>query len=157
MTAEKTKTPGGVRRFLNYRKTIWDWLTDKALDTEASHSLAHSNLRLFPESDSEMDRCQDELDNRLIRAIQAIEGDHLEEAIQFLRQAQALRVQIELWEAMGERSGRPTGPCSGPVTPTRNCTGRPRLSAWLQQTPSGTGVGDGRAHTGSVASPHRRV
>ena len=98
---ETTKAPGSVRRFLNYRKTIWDWLTDKVLDTAASLSLAHSRLSHFQESDEMMDHWQGRVDHHHLQALQAESPEEMRSHVQ---SAQMARVQVEVHEALAEES-----------------------------------------------------
>ena len=62
----ETKTPSSgvltTRRNGNYRKGVWDGVSEKALNTEAGHSIADSVLKLFDEVDRNMDSWQDVVD-----------------------------------------------------------------------------------------------
>ena len=98
-TEDKTKAPVTHRRFQNYRRGPWDQVSDSALDTEASHSIAESNLNLHPQADAQMDLWQDEVDDALGRIRGATSFEEVEEEVE---KAEAARAQVEVWEAIGE-------------------------------------------------------
>ena len=85
----------------NYRKGPWDSVSEKALDTEANHSVAHSNLNLFDEADVQMDTHQ-EVGYAYVRWI----NEHSPDAESRRAAQQALTAfgQAEVWETLNERN-----------------------------------------------------
>ena len=85
----------------NYRKGVWDTVSETALDTEASHSIAHSNLELFKEADKQMDSHQ-EVGYAFVRVIGEQSPDP--ESRRAAQQALVAFGQAEIWESINERN-----------------------------------------------------
>ena len=85
----------------NYRKGVWDTVSETALDTEASHSIAHSNLGLFEEADRRMDSHQ-EVGYAFVRVIAEQSPDP--ESRRAAQQALVAFGQAEIWESINERN-----------------------------------------------------
>ena len=85
----------------NYRKGVWDSVSETALDTEASHSVAHSNLRLYVETDEQMDLLQ-EVGYAFVGAIASSSPDP--ESRRAAKNALIAFGQAERWEALNEEN-----------------------------------------------------
>ena len=83
----------------NYLKGVWDWVSNKALDTEAAHIEADSQLSNFPEVDHSMDSLQ-EVGYVFVEWIVKESTDP--NARQAARQALAAFVGAEVVEAVNE-------------------------------------------------------
>ncbi len=95
LNGEKTVQPG------NYRKGPWDSVSEVALNTEASHSIADSNLRQFDETDDQMDQHQ-EVGYTFVRWIAERTPDA--ESRRAARQALHAFNQAEVWESLNEQN-----------------------------------------------------
>ena len=85
----------------NYRKGVWDTVSETALNTEAGHSIAHSNLELFKEADKQMDSHQ-EVGYAFVRVIAEQSPDP--ESRRAAQQALVAFGQAEIWESINERN-----------------------------------------------------
>ena len=85
----------------NYRKGVWDSVSETALDTEASHSIADSNLRRFGDTDEQMDQHQ-EVGYAFVQAIASSSPDP--ESRRAARSALIAFGQAEVWESINERN-----------------------------------------------------
>ena len=85
----------------NYRKGVWDSVSETALDTEASHSIADSNLRKFDATDEQMDHHQ-EVGYAFVGAIASSSPDP--ESRRAAKSALIAFGQAERWEALNEEN-----------------------------------------------------
>ena len=85
----------------NYRKGVWDSVSETALDTEASHSIADSNLRMFGDTDEQMDSNQ-QVGYAFVRW--ARENSTEATVCRALDQALSAFGQAEIWESLNEEN-----------------------------------------------------
>ena len=85
----------------NYRKGPWDSVSEQALDTEAGHSIADSNLKLFGEADTQMYTHQ-EVGYTFVRWI--IESSPDAKSRRAAKQALVAFGQAERWESINEEN-----------------------------------------------------
>ncbi len=99
VTNERPSGGPTTTRSGNYRKGPWDGVSDRALDTEASHSIADSNLGLFKTADEQMDYWQERVDENLslIRAYPTSPR-----VPEWTAAAQYARTWVEHWEKVNE-------------------------------------------------------
>ena len=95
LNGRRTIQPG------NYRKGVWDTVSETALNTEANHSIAHSNLQLFKDADGQMDQHQ-EVGYAFIRVIAEQSPDP--ESRRAAQQALIAFGQAEIWESINEQN-----------------------------------------------------
>ena len=95
LNGQQTVQPG------NYRKGPWDGVSEQALDTEASHSIADSNLGLFGETDEQMDRNQ-QVGYVYVRWAKINTTEPLIKKA--LQNAEVAFGQAERWEALNEEN-----------------------------------------------------
>ena len=83
----------------NYKKGIWDEVSDTALDTEAAHSVSDESLDRFIGVDHNMDNLQEIAYSHLESIVKWSTDEwaraHAARALQYLSQAEALESQNE--------------------------------------------------------------
>ena len=85
----------------NYRKGVWDTVSETALDTESNHSIADSRLKLFGEADAHMDSHQ-EVGYAFVRVIAEQSPDR--DSRRAARQALVAFGQAEIFESLNEQN-----------------------------------------------------